>query len=199
VQDGPSDGGAVVVNWHPLELAGWGDAIASGDTSQLLWNPLAIADAGEGECADGYCTSAHTRRRSVYEGGGEGSRDVYDYSGKQWDQYTCNSGDQESETPESCGGQSMNSWRQHEAGTVNAEPGVQVYEDPDAQGVAARPGLRGWAQPAAGPLSDPGCVRRDVRGDRRRRAGGERSARHTRHEQRRAGQRLDGLLSRAGD
>ena len=27
----------------------------------------------------------------------------------------------------------MNSWRQHEAGTVNAEPGVQVYEDPDAQ------------------------------------------------------------------
>jgi len=93
VQDGPSDGGAIVVNWHPLELAGWGDAIASGDTSQLLWNPLAIADAGEGECADGYCTSAHTRRRSVYEGGGTGSRDVYDYSGKQWDPYTCKSGD----------------------------------------------------------------------------------------------------------
>ena len=27
----------------------------------------------------------------------------------------------------------MNSWRQQEAGTVNAEPGVQVYEDPDPQ------------------------------------------------------------------
>ncbi len=115
VQDGPSDGGAIVFNWHPAEIVGWGEAIASGDTSQLFWNPVAVADAGEGECA------------------GKGSRDVYDYSGKQWDPYTCNSGDQESETPEECGGQSMNEWRQQEAGTVNAEPGVQVYEDPDAQ------------------------------------------------------------------
>ncbi len=133
VQDGPSDGGAIVFNWHPAEIVGWGEAIASGDTSQLFWNPVAVADAGEGECADGFCTSVQTRRRSVYEGGGKGSRDVYDYSGKQWDPYTCNSGDQESETPEECGGQSMNEWRQQEAGTVNAEPGVQVYEDPDAQ------------------------------------------------------------------
>ena len=60
----------------------------------------------KGECADGYCTSVHTRRRSVYEGGGKGSRDVYDYSGKQWDPYTCNSGDQTSEAPESCGDRS---------------------------------------------------------------------------------------------
>ncbi len=133
VQDGPSDGGAIVFNWHPTEIVGWGNAIAGGDTSQLFWNPVAVADAGEGECADGFCTSVQTRRRPVYEGGGEGSRDVYDYSGKQWDPYTCNSGDQESEDPQSCGGRSMNEWRQQEAGTVNAEPGVQVYEDPDAQ------------------------------------------------------------------
>jgi hypothetical protein len=27
----------------------------------------------------------------------------------------------------------MNDWRQKEAGTVNAEPGAQAYEDPDPQ------------------------------------------------------------------
>ncbi len=133
VQNGPSDGGAIVFNWHPAEIVGWGDAIAGGDTSQLFWNPVAVADAGEGECADGYCSSVQTRRRTVYEGGSTGSRNVYDYSGKQWDPYTCNSGDQTSEAPPSCGGKSMNDWRQQEAGTVNAEPGVQVYEDPDPQ------------------------------------------------------------------
>ncbi len=106
---------------------------STGDTSQLFWNPVAVADAGSGACADGLCASVQTRRRTVYQGGSQGSRDVYDYSGKQWDPYGCNSGDQTSEDPQSCGGQSMNQWRQQEAATVNAEPGAQVYEDPDPQ------------------------------------------------------------------
>jgi hypothetical protein len=148
VQDGPSDGGAIVFNWHPAEIVGWGDALQHGDTSQLFWNPVAVADAGEGECADGFCTSAQTRRRTVWEGGGRGSRDVYDYSGKQWDPYTCNSGDQEAEDPQSCGGQSMNDWRQQEAGTVNAEPGVQVYEDPDPQASPLDPVYESGASPS---------------------------------------------------
>jgi hypothetical protein len=133
VQDGPSDGGAIVFNWHPAEIVGWGDALQHGDTSQLFWNPVAVADTGAGSCADGFCASVQTRRRTVYEGGNQGSRDVYDYSGKQWDPYGCSSGDQTSEDPQSCGGQSMNEWKQQEAATVNAEPGAQVYEDPDPQ------------------------------------------------------------------
>jgi hypothetical protein len=133
VQDGPSDGGAIVVNWHPTELVRWADLVAHADTAPLFSNPVPVAEAGEGACADGYCSSVHTRQGSVYDGGGDGSRNVYDYSGKQWDPYTCNSGDQTAEAPQSCGGQSMNDWRQQEAGTVNAEPGAQVYEDPDPQ------------------------------------------------------------------
>jgi hypothetical protein len=133
--NGPSDGGAIVVNWHPRDVVGWGNALVSGDASELFWNPVSVADAGEGECADGYCTSAQTRRRTVYEGGNRHrrSRNVYDYSGKQWDPYSCSSGSQQSETPQSCGGRSMDDWRKQEAQNVYAEPGVQVYEDPDPQ------------------------------------------------------------------
>ena len=87
-----------------------------------------------GSCADGICSSIQTRRTTVYEGGnGNSWRDVYDYSGKQWDPESCSSGDQEGEAPESCGGHSLNWWKNQEASSVYAEPGVQVYEDPDAQ------------------------------------------------------------------
>ena len=157
VQDGPSDGGAIVVNWHPMELIGWADLIAHADTSPLFWNPVPVADAGEGACADGFCTSVQTRRRSVYEGGGKGSRDVYDYSGKQWDPYTCSSGDQTSEAPQSCGGRSMNSWRQQEAGTVNAEPGAQVYEDPDPQSSPLDPAYEAGVTPQPDLYPIPGA------------------------------------------
>ena len=51
-----SDGGAVVVNWHPLDLATWlADVMANPLT--LLTNPVPVADAGFGMCADGICTS----------------------------------------------------------------------------------------------------------------------------------------------
>jgi hypothetical protein len=41
----------------------------------------------------------------------------------------------------------MNSWRQQEAGTVNGEPGVQVYEDPDPQASPLDPAYDAGATP----------------------------------------------------
>ena len=92
----------------------------------------------------------------------------------------------------------MNSWRQHEAGTVNAEPGVQVYEDPDAQASPLDPAYEAGLsqQPVLYPIP---AAYAGTCGSLRRRAGGERAAGHARHEQRRAGQRPDRLLSRTGD
>jgi hypothetical protein len=133
--NGPSDGGAAVVNWHPAEVGPWIDAVLRADTAALLTNPFPIADAGTGACADGFCFSVQTRRRTVYQGGNkrEPSRDVYDYSAKQWDPYGCNSGAPQSQSAAACGGHSMDWWRRQEAQNVYAEPGLQVYEDPDPQ------------------------------------------------------------------
>ena len=55
---------------------------------------------------------------------------TYDYSGVQWDPETC-AGPTDSKTD--CGGHSM-SWWDKQQGTVYAEPGIQIYEDPDPQG-----------------------------------------------------------------
>src|SRR4051812_45189465 len=93
--NGPSDGGAVVVNWHPLALVDLVTALASGDVptaASILSNPVAVADAGGGMCADGICVSAQTTKRVVYKGGSPGERDVYNYDGKVWDPEECSSG-----------------------------------------------------------------------------------------------------------
>lgn len=144
--NGPSDGGAVVLNWHPLDLGSW-LATAAGDPTTVLTNPVPVADGGGGSCADGVCASAQTRQRTVYQGCGAdpqvtpangqcptSSRDVYNYDGKPWDPQDCSSSDAQSE--QACSGSysDMDQWRQAEARNVVAEPGVQVYEDPDPQG-----------------------------------------------------------------
>ncbi len=129
-ENGPSDGGALVIDWHPLAAGDW-------SPDELLTNPVPVADAGAGGCADGICVSAQTRRRVAYQGGGDGERSAADYEGKQFDPASCDSGSDEGETR--CHGddpgdpQTMDQWRAQE-GTVYAEPGVQVYEDPDPQG-----------------------------------------------------------------
>src|SRR5207245_813234 len=66
-QNGPSDGGAIVVNWHPTDILTWlADTMAN--PLYLLTNPVPVADAGFGMCADGICTSTQTRQRTVYNG-----------------------------------------------------------------------------------------------------------------------------------
>lgn len=139
-QNGPSDGGGVHAGATPDLLFAWLDglmAAAGGDPSYLLTHPVPV-DAGYGACADGTCASVQTNRRVVFQGGSPGSRDAANYSGASWDPATCSSSDQASQSPQSCGGHSLRWWNQRQ-GTVYAEPGVQVYEDPDAQASPALP------------------------------------------------------------
>src|SRR5438132_4509249 len=134
--NGPSDGGAIQVNSDPASVSLWLAALTAGDTSYLLTHPVPLVDAGAGMCADGYCWSAQTQRRVAFQGGDTTKhRDLANYDGKQWDPYTCAG---PSDQPSDCGGKNLSDWNNQE-GTVYAEPGVQVYEDPDAQGSPADP------------------------------------------------------------
>jgi hypothetical protein len=139
--NGPSDGGAIIVNWHPLvapaDLQAALAPLAKGNPGVLLHNPLPVADAGGGACADGICLGAYSNQRTIYQGGGGAgpSRNVYDYSGKVWGPYDCNSGSAQSE--QAClkeSGHPMDYYRQSEASNVNVQPGVVLFEDPDPQG-----------------------------------------------------------------
>ena len=130
INNGPSDGGGVQLNVDPASVAVWAAALASGNTSYLLTHPLPLVDAGAGACADGICFAGTSQRRTAFKGGGRGSRDVYDYEGKQWDPETCGG---PSDQPADCGGHTLRYWNKKE-GTTYVQPGVQVYEDPDAQG-----------------------------------------------------------------
>jgi hypothetical protein len=146
--NGPSDGGDLEVNWHPGQTTTWlADLMVlahGGSPAPVAENPVPVADAGGGGCADGTCIGVYTAQRSIYQGGGAGpngkSRDAYNYQGKTWDPYDCNSGDTKSE--QACiteGGHTMDWYRQQEARNVYAQPGVTVYEDPDPQGSPAGP------------------------------------------------------------
>jgi hypothetical protein len=125
--NGPSDGGAVTAHVTPKAAT----------ATPTLSNPVPVAGATEGFCADGYCQDVTTRRHAVYHGSGRGDRSVANYQGKRWDPYNCSSGDLKSEGPGCRGGrgqpQTLDGWRGAEKKRVYADPGVQVYEDPDAQ------------------------------------------------------------------
>ncbi|GAC1517546.1 MAG: hypothetical protein NVS1B12_03550 [Acidimicrobiales bacterium] len=123
--NGPSDGGAVTAHVSPKAAT----------ARPSLRNPVPAAGASEGACADGFCEETTTQRQAVYHGGPKGSRSVADYGNKQWDPYNCSSGDLKGEKACKSGTHdSMDAWRRSEAADVYAEPGVQVYEDPDPQG-----------------------------------------------------------------
>jgi hypothetical protein len=165
--NGPSDGGGIMVAVTPQ----------SATAAPSPTRPEGLVNASTGFCADGNCAAATTEQQTVYQGcnantgenqaqdrcsganGPNSSRDVYNYDGKQWDPYNCNSGGiQGQKTPQpdspakcdtsatnrspsgssnSSGG--MDYWRQQEAHNVNTEPGVQEYEDPDSEGSPATP------------------------------------------------------------
>jgi hypothetical protein len=143
---GPSDGGASQVFVQPQNLA----------VTPTLTDLIPFAGGSLGFCADGNCIELTTRQQTIYEGCGANTgenvaddqcpsgaakeRDAADYTGKQWHPPNCNSGDTKSQSPASCdsppanpsGG--MDYWRTQEAQQVNTQPGLQEYEDPDAQG-----------------------------------------------------------------
>jgi len=131
VDNGPSDGGGLQVNAAPTTVARWLKALQSQNRRYILTHPLPAGDAGTGFCADGFCFSAQTQRRTVYRGGNAHKhRDVANYQGKRWDPYKCSG---QSDSRKDCGGRTMKYWDDQD-GSVYAEPGIQVYEDPDPQG-----------------------------------------------------------------
>ena len=135
--NGPSDGGAIRLVIDPASLQAWVDAVTAGDTSYLQTHPIPLS-FGMGECADGICSSVTTERRVAYQGGDDEShRDAADYEGVTWDPESCAG---PSATPADCDDpstphkkESIKHWN-NRVGTVYAEPGVQVYEDPDPEG-----------------------------------------------------------------
>ncbi|MCA1831610.1 MAG: hypothetical protein ABR548_11645 [Actinomycetota bacterium] len=130
VNNGPSDGGAIQFNLDPNSVNDWVAALALQDQSYLLTHPLPVGDAGTGFCADGICISVQSQRRTAFQGGQDSERDVSNYDGKKWDPKTCAG---PSDQPPDCGDKALSAWNAHE-GTTYVEPGVQIYEDPDAQG-----------------------------------------------------------------
>ena len=136
IGNGPSDGGAIRFVIDPASLQAWMDSVAAGDTGYLQTHPIPLISAATGECADGICSSVTTDRRVAYQGGSESHRDAADYQGVTWDPESCSGPSAEPEdcddptTPEQ---ETMFSWND-QVGTVYAEPGVQVYEDPDPEG-----------------------------------------------------------------
>ena len=130
VNQGPSDGGAIQFNVLPASVPAWVAALSAGDVHYLLTHPIPLVDAGLGACADGICFNAQTQRRVAWQGDGKGSRNIADYSGKQWDPEDCGG---PTDTPKDCGGKTLRGWYAGD-GTTYVEPGVTVFEDPDPQG-----------------------------------------------------------------
>jgi hypothetical protein len=131
VDNGPSDGGGMQANVDPATAQTWLAALMAQNASYVLTHPLPIADAGVGFCADGICLSAQTQRRVAYQGTKrKAHRDVSNYDGKTWDPDSCSGPD---DKPKNCGGHPLSWWEARE-GTTYVEPGVQFFEDPDAQG-----------------------------------------------------------------
>ena len=129
INNGPSDGGAIQANATPLSAFGWLKRVLN-DRKWLLTHPLPGADAGFGMCADGICISVQTARRVAYQGGDPNKhKDVANYEGKEWDPESCSG---PSDEAEDCGGENMGEWH-NKNGTYYAQPGIQIYEDPDPQ------------------------------------------------------------------
>jgi len=166
--NGPSDGGAVMVALTPQGVGATPSLThpegvlnastgfcADGNCADLTTQQETVyygcgANTGENKASD---------KCSKPKKGSQ--RDAANYSGKQWDPYNCSSGGSQtqpknqpqSDSPSQCNTSSANPspsgskntnggmdyWRQQEASQVNAEPGFQFYEDPDAEGSPAAP------------------------------------------------------------
>lgn len=136
INNGPSDGGAIVVDVDPATASAWLDALAAMDAATILTHPLPVGGTGFGFCADGICVALTTERRVAFRGGNADlSRDVFDYEGKEWDPESCAG---PSDGPADCGGVPLSTWNARE-GVVYTEPGLQIFEDPDAQGSPVGP------------------------------------------------------------
>ena len=133
-------------NVMPGSVATWANALSGGDLGYLLTHPTPLVDAGFGMCADGICTSVQTQRRVMFDGGAKGkARSAVNYDGKKWDPESCAG---PSDSAKDCKGKSLKWWNKQD-GSVYAEPGIQIYEDPDPQGSPIGPCTRSPASTSA--------------------------------------------------
>jgi hypothetical protein len=131
VSNGPSDGGAIVIALDPASVATWLAMVQAGNQKFLLTHPLPLLSAGGGACADGICVSIVTQQRErAYPGGRKTNRGVANYAGHLWDPESCSG---PSDDPaKDCGGRTIRQWNRRN-GNPTIDPGLQIYEDPDAQ------------------------------------------------------------------
>lgn len=158
--NGSSDGGAILLVLDPMK--------AGSTPSQT--NPEGAANLSTGFCADGICAEATTQQQTVYHGCGAAdsyhhapcdrgtpqNANVYDYApggnpandpSVNQESPNCNSGNQNTTSEQQCGPGGMNSLRSATPANENAEPGVQLYSDPDPQRSPAAPSPL-WPTPA---------------------------------------------------
>ena len=155
--NGSSDGGSILLVLTPMK--------AGSTPSQT--NPEGAANASSGFCADGICAEATTQQQTVYHGCGANKQvkcdsgtpqnaNVYDYApggstandpSVNSESPNCNAGDANTSSEAQCGSGGMNAIRSATPANENAEPGVQVYSDPDPQRSPAAPSPF-WPTPA---------------------------------------------------
>lgn len=143
--NGPSDGGAIELDFDPASFDEWIAAVQAGDSAYLQTHPVPFISFATGACADGVCFAVTTQRRVAYnsqlaQDGGDPAeghhRDAADQDGQVADPETCAGPSQtaadcdDPNTPEE---EDIHYW-DDQVGTVYAEPGVQVYQDPNPEG-----------------------------------------------------------------
>lgn len=159
-QNGASDGGALMILLTPQTAT----------QTPTATHPNGLLNFSEGECADGICFGTTTQQQTVYQGcgaadsfgqapcnpGSPNSANVYDYApggnpandpSVNSESENCNSGDANSTSKAQCGSGGMNAVRSATPANENAEPGVQLYTDPDPQRSPAAPSPL-WPTPA---------------------------------------------------
>jgi hypothetical protein len=144
VSNGPSDGGALHIAADPGSVIAFVTNVMNSD--YVLKHPLPAGDFGFGTCVDGICFSIQTQeQRAMQAGNGTTpnghTRHVANYENKTFDPETCES-EPGKDDPAHCGGTTIDG--QEESDTPMVEPGVQIYEDPDAQASPVDP----YPQPA---------------------------------------------------
>ena len=158
-----SDGGAIMILVTPKGI--------TNTPSQS--NPEGLANASSGFCADGICFEATTQQQTVYHGchapdangdapcdtGTPQNANVYDYApggnpnndpSVNNESADCNAGDPTtagSGPGGPCAPGGMDAYRSATPANENAEPGVQLYSDPDPQRSPAAPSPL-WPTPA---------------------------------------------------
>ena len=157
--NGSSDGGAITLALTPLGI--------TNTPSQT--NPEGILNFSTGFCADGICAEGTTQQQTVYHGCGANAEvtpqggctspknaNVYDYApggnpnndpSVNNESYNCNSGDPSTTSKSACGSGGMDGIRESVPQNENAEPGIQIYSDPDPQRSPAVGGTPFWPTP----------------------------------------------------